>query len=135
MYRFIDTVSIDVMSITSYDPGRKPREERSVDGSMIDEVRLEQGVIRYREVGSGPNLLFVHGVLANGTLWRDVVAHLAGRFRCIVPDLPLGGHSVPMGAEVDLSLPGVARIVAGLMEALDLRDVTLVGNDTGGTIC
>jgi pimeloyl-ACP methyl ester carboxylesterase len=106
-----------------------------VDGSETREVQLEQGVIRYGEVGTGPALLFVHGVLANGTLWRDVVPRLSGRFRCIVPDLPLGGHSVPMRHDVDLTPPGVARIVAGMMQALDLRDVTLVGNDTGGAIC
>lgn len=106
-----------------------------MDGSEKREVRLEQGVIRYTEVGTGPALFFVHGVLANGTLWRDVVAHLSGHFHCIVPDLPLGGHSVPMRAGTDLSLRGVARIVAGLIEALELRQVTLVGNDTGGAIC
>src|SRR5665809_28899 len=131
MYRVIDTVSIDATSVTGYYLSRKPREERSVDGSEKREVRLEQGVIRYTEVGTGPALFFVHGVLANGTLWRDVVAHLSGHFRCIVPDLPLGGHSVPMRAGTDLSLRGVARIVAGLIEALELRQVTLVGNDTG----
>jgi pimeloyl-ACP methyl ester carboxylesterase len=104
-------------------------------GLAVREVWLEEGVIRYREVGRGPILLFVHGVLANGTLWRDVVASLSGRFRCIVPDLPLGGHSVPMRPGADLTPRGVARIVVDLMEVLDLRDVTLVGNDTGGAIC
>lgn len=101
----------------------------------VEEVRLEQGVIRYRDVGSGPELVFVHGILVNGALWRDVVAGLSGKFRCIVPDLPLGGHSVPLRAEADLSPKGVARIVVDLIEALDLEDVTLVGNDTGGAIC
>ncbi len=76
------------------------------------EVRLGRDVIRYREVGSGPTLVFVHGVLASGVLWRDVVAGLAGRFRCILPDLPLGGHAVAMGSETDLSPRGVARLVA-----------------------
>jgi hypothetical protein len=57
MYRFIDTVSIDVMSITRYHPGREPREERSVDGSEAREVRLERrepasGVLR-RFAGKG----------------------------------------------------------------------------------
>jgi len=42
MYRVIDTVSIDVTSIRGYHPGRKPREERSVDGTETREVRLEQ---------------------------------------------------------------------------------------------
>jgi len=101
----------------------------------VREARVGGGVIRYRDVGTGPVLVFVHGILVNGTLWRNVVARLSGRFRCIVPDLPLGGHSIPMGAEVDMSPPGVARIVADLMQELELRDVTLVGNDTGGAIC
>ena len=99
------------------------------------EVRLGPDVIPYREVGSGPALVFVHGILASGVLWRDVVADLSGRFRCVVPDLPLGGHAVPISPETDLSPRGVARLVAGFMSALDLRDVTLVGNDTGGAIC
>ena len=99
------------------------------------EVRLGRDVIRYREVGSGPTLVFVHGLLTNGVLWKDVVPGLSGRFRCVVPDLPLGGHAVPMSPETDLSPRGVARLVADFMEALDLRDVTLVGNDTGGAIC
>jgi pimeloyl-ACP methyl ester carboxylesterase len=101
----------------------------------VKEVRLGPDVIRYREVGSGPTLVFVHGILASGVLWRDVVAGLSGRFRCVVPDLPLGGHSVPMGPDKDLSPRGVARLVADFMSALGLHDVTLVGNDTGGAIC
>lgn len=99
------------------------------------EVRLGPGLLRYRDEGTGPALLFVHGILVNGSLWRKVVPLLSGRFRCVVPDLPLGGHAVPMRPEADLSPKGAARIVADLMEALDLRDVTLVGNDTGGAIC
>ena len=59
---------------------------------------------------------------------------LEDRFRCIVPELPLGSHREPMGPEADLSPPGLARIVAGFLEALDLEDVTLVANDTGGAI-
>lgn len=98
-------------------------------------VQLAQGTISYRDLGAGPTLLFVHGLLANGTLWRDVVPPLAGNFRCIVPDLPLGGHSVAMNPEADLTPPGMAQIVADLMDVLDLHDVTLVGNDTGGAIC
>jgi pimeloyl-ACP methyl ester carboxylesterase len=135
MYRFIDTMSIDVMSIAGYYQDRKPREEGTVEAGTLRELSLDGGVIRYREVGTGPAVVFVHGILANGTLWRDVVARLSGRFRCIVPDLPLGGHSLPMLPEADMSPSGMARIVAELMERLDLRDVTLVGNDTGGAIC
>ncbi|MGB3634575.1 MAG: alpha/beta hydrolase, partial [Rubrobacteraceae bacterium] len=99
------------------------------------EIRLQQGVVRYREMGEGPPIVFVHGILVNSTLWREVIPHLARHYRCIAPDLPLGGHRVPMPPDADLSPGGVARIVSDFIEALDLRDITLVGNDTGGAIC
>lgn len=101
----------------------------------VREVHLEQGTIRYHDEGEGPTLLFVAGLLANGTLWRNVVSSLLGQFRCVVPDLPLGGHAVPMQPSADLSPRGIARTIADFMEALDLQEVTLVGNDTGGAIC
>ena len=101
----------------------------------VYEVTLPSGVIRYRDEGTGPAFVFVHGVLANSILWREVIPLLRGEFRCIAPDLPLGGHAYPMQAEADQSPRGVARLLADLLQALDLRDVTLVGNDTGGAIC
>ena len=100
----------------------------------VHEIELSQGTLRYRETGEGPPLLFVHGLLVNGDLWRKVVPGLAGRYRCITPDLPLGSHELPMPADADLSIPGLARLVADLVRGLDLDDVTLVANDTGGAI-
>jgi pimeloyl-ACP methyl ester carboxylesterase len=100
-----------------------------------EKVELDAGPIRYRDSGSGPTIVFAHGLLVDGTLWRKVTPLLDGEFRCVVPDLPLGSHREPMKPEADLSPPGVAQIVADFMAALDLQDVTLVGNDTGGAIC
>ena len=100
----------------------------------MSEAKLPQGTIHYREVGEGPPIVFVHGLLVDGRLWRKVTPLLEDRFRCIVPDLPLGSHRTPMKPDADLSPPGLARIVAGFLEALDLEDVTLVANDTGGAI-
>jgi pimeloyl-ACP methyl ester carboxylesterase len=95
------------------------------------EVKLPQGTIRYRERGEGQPLVFVHGLLVNGDLWRKVVPRLTDRYRCITPDWPLGSHAVPVAPEADLTPTGLARMIADFLEALDLRDVTLVGNDTG----
>ena len=103
-------------------------------GTGMTSVALDAGTIHYRDSGSGPAIVFAHGLLVNGTLWRKVTPLLEGRFRCIVPDLPLGSHSEPMRADADLTPPGVAKILADFMAALDLDDVTLVGNDTGGAI-
>ncbi|MGA8218905.1 MAG: alpha/beta hydrolase [Solirubrobacterales bacterium] len=100
----------------------------------MNEVKLPQGTVRYRESGEGTPVVFIHGLLVDGRLWRKVTPLLEDRFRCIVPDLPLGSHTQPMGPDADLSPPGLARIVAGFLEALDLEDVTLVANDTGGAI-
>jgi pimeloyl-ACP methyl ester carboxylesterase len=97
-------------------------------------VEVPAGTIEYRERGSGPAVVFAHGVAVNGDLWRKVAPDLAGAQRCIAPDLPLGGHSLPLRGEPDLSLYGLAGILADFIEALDLSDVTLVANDTGGAI-
>ena len=99
------------------------------------ELQLPQGTIRYREYGSGEPIVFVHGLLVNGQLWRKVVPLLAGRYRCLVPDWPLGSHAVPLSAGADYSPPGLARLIADFIAALGLKEVTLVGNDTGGALC
>ena len=102
---------------------------------MKHEVHLPQGTIRYREDGTGEALLFVHGVVVNGSLWRNVVPRLSKDFRRIVPDWPLGSHEVAMSPDADLSPPALAELVVGFMDALGLETATLVGNDTGGAIC
>ena len=107
-------------------------------------VDLPAASIAYRVSGPEPGaepdagspVVFVHGFLVDSTLWDGVAGLLAGAgTRSYLPDWPLGAHVIPAGAEADLSPRGVARIVIAFLEALDLRDVTLVGNDSGGAIC
>ena len=101
---------------------------------MTREARLPQGTIRYDDTGEGEPLIFIHGLALNRALWRNVVPPLAGRFRCIVADWPMGGHSVPLEPDADLSLPGLARLVVDFMDELGLESATLVGNDGGGAM-
>lgn len=101
---------------------------------------LPDGDVHYRVAGpqdsTEPPVVFVHGLLVNGELWSGVAWSLAERgIRSYTPDLPLGAHTHPMRAGADLSPRGVARTIIAFLEALDLRDVTLVGNDTGGALC
>jgi pimeloyl-ACP methyl ester carboxylesterase len=106
------------------------------DGTITERhVELDIGRIRVREAGDGPPVLLVHGALVNGHLWDDVIPLLAERYRVIAPDLPLGCHAEPVQSEAPLGLRGQADVVADLVAALDLDDVTLVGNDTGGGVC
>jgi pimeloyl-ACP methyl ester carboxylesterase len=100
----------------------------------MPEIELPQGTIRYRDTGEGPPVVFVHGLLVDGTLWRKVTPLLDGDARCIAPDLPLGSHRVALDADAEVTPAGVARLVGDLLAALDLDDVTLVGSDTGGAI-
>ncbi|OBA76957.1 alpha/beta hydrolase [Mycobacterium sp. 1554424.7] len=106
----------------------------------MPQLALRQATIDYQEFGpqdsAHPPVLFVHGILVDGQLWRAVADGLARRgFRCIVPTWPLGSHTIPVKDATALSLPGVAEMVNDALVALDLSDVTLVGSDTGGGIC
>ncbi|GLF92946.1 alpha/beta fold hydrolase [Streptomyces yaizuensis] len=100
----------------------------------MPQITLDQGTVHYRDTGEGEPVLLLHGYLMAGGLWEPVAERLAPDFRCVIPDLPLGAHRTPLNRGTDLSLPGIARLVAGLLEALDLRRVTLVGNDLGTAV-
>ena len=90
--------------------------------------------IDYADTGSGPVVVFVHGAYVTGRLWQDVVDRLSDNHRCIAPTLPFGAQTEPVGAHVDLGVVASGTLIVGLLEALDLSDVTLVANDTGGGI-
>jgi pimeloyl-ACP methyl ester carboxylesterase len=98
------------------------------------EIDLPAGRVRYREAGEGKPVVFVHGYLVDGRLWDGVVDSLSDRFRCFAPDWPIGAQQVAMEPDADLSPYGVAATIASFLEALDLTDVTIVGNDSGGAM-
>ena len=98
------------------------------------EIDLPAGRIRYREAGEGKPVVFVHGYLVDGRLWDGAVDALSDRCRCLAPDWPIGAQQVAMKPDADLSPYGIAAIVASFLEALDLEDVTIVGNDSGGAM-
>jgi pimeloyl-ACP methyl ester carboxylesterase len=101
---------------------------------MDKSIELTQGTISYRESGQGQPLVFVHGLLVDGRLWRSVTPALEPRYRCIVADWPLGSHRTPLAAAADRSPRGIAHLIADFMAALELQQVTIVANDTGGAI-
>ncbi len=90
---------------------------------------LSAGAIDYEDTGgNGPTIVMVHG-LSDSRHWRKVVPELRGRYRCVLPTLPLGAHRRPMNADADLSLRGMGRILAEFLAEADLRDVTLCFSD------
>ncbi|MGW7268594.1 alpha/beta fold hydrolase [Streptomyces sp. NPDC054842] len=99
------------------------------------EIELSAGTIAYEDTGGdGPVVVLLHGLLMDASLRDGPLADLSADHRCVAPTLPLGAHRHPLRSGADLSLPGVARLVAELLDRLDLRDVVLVGNDTGGAL-
>lgn len=98
----------------------------------MQEIELSAGMIEYEDTGgSGPIVVLLHGLVMDGSVWRHVVRELRNDHRCVVPTMPMGSHRRPMREDADLSPHGIARLQAEFLEALDLHDVTLVGNDLG----
>ncbi len=102
---------------------------------MTSQVELSAGPVEYLDTGGdGPVVVLLHGLMMDASLWDDVLGELAADHRCIAPTLPLGAHRRAIRDDADLSLPGIAGLVGEFLERLDVSDVTLVGNDTGGAL-
>jgi pimeloyl-ACP methyl ester carboxylesterase len=100
-------------------------------------VDISAGTIHYEATGPehGRPVVFVHGYMMGRELWRPVSERLASLgLRCIAPTWPLGAHPQPLRPGADRTITGVAGMVAEVLAALDLEDVVLVGNDTGGVV-
>jgi len=103
----------------------------------MPKVTLSSGTIHYEQGGpsDGRLVVFVHGYAMGSSLWRPLSQRLCAQgFACIAPTWPLGAHSEPMREDADLTMEGQAAIVGELLDALELSDVVLVGNDTGGAL-
>ncbi|GGY02312.1 alpha/beta fold hydrolase [Streptomyces hiroshimensis] len=95
-------------------------------------VALPAGVIEYDEIGSGPPVVLLHGLIMDHTLWDRVLPLLPQGFTYVRPVLPLGAHRQPMKPDADLTLRGLVRLLADFLDALGLDGVTLVHSDWGG---
>lgn len=108
-----------------------------MDGNLSsatrNSIQTASGRIAYSEQGAGPVALFVHGVLLNSHLWRHQLAHLSDMRRCIAVDILAHGDT-EIGAEQDVSVTANAHMLAQFLDALEIDQVDLVGNDSGGGI-
>lgn len=97
--------------------------------------RLDVGdaTVAYLEQGEGAPVVLLHGCPFSSFIWRNVIPVLAADQRCLAPDLlGLGDTDTPPHA--DWSINAQARMVVGLLDALGLERVHLVGHDQGGAI-
>lgn len=98
----------------------------------MHDIKILDSHMTYREAGTGPTVVFLHGNPTSSQVWRDVVPHVATRARCLAPDLIGMGRSGKPAS--DYRFADHARYLDAWFDALDLRDVVLVGYDWGGSL-
>jgi pimeloyl-ACP methyl ester carboxylesterase len=102
------------------------------DELELRELTLHGHRVAYRQAGSGPVLVLIHGITADSSTWRRVMPYLARRFTVIAPDLIGHGHSAkPKG---DYSLGAHASSVRDLLLALGHDRASFLGHSLGGGI-
>lgn len=100
---------------------------------LLKHVQTRFGDIAYTDVGSGPVALFVHGVLLNSYFWRHIISGVSDLRRCIAVDLMAHG-ATKISPDQDLSFASQAEMLSAFCEELNIDQVDLVGNDSGGGI-
>ena len=121
------------MSCLDLDAPKVLTSEKNGLASRRGSVQTASGRISYAEQGAGPAALFVHGVLLNGHLWRHQLAHLSDIRRCIAVDLLAHGDT-EIAPDQDVSVTANAKMLEEFLDALNINQVDLVGNDSGGGI-
>lgn len=110
-------------------PAWLPREEWPFELRFVD---VDGHRVHYVDEGEGPTLLFVHAGFWT-FVWRDLIEELRSDFRCVALDFP--GHGLSEAASgYRVGLESHSAVLAGFVEALGLREITLVAHDLGGAI-
>ena len=103
---------------------------RSAPDQFID---VGTGEVAYRRVGSGPDVLFIHGWPVSSATFRTLLPHLTDHVTCHLIDLPGAGSSRFTTDQV-LTIENHIHSVKRVLDVLDLNDVAVVGHDSGGLI-
>jgi len=96
------------------------------------EAQVDGSSIAWGELGAGPPLVLLHGILDSHRTWRRAAPLLARHFRVLMPDLPGYGWSGRPDAPYTLSW--YARMVAAWMDVVGLRRAHVCGHSYGGGI-
>lgn len=106
----------------------------STNPSEVSLLKIPDGLsLRYQRSGSGPPLLLLHTIRTQLEYFRDLVPLLDSHFTVYAVDLP--GHGLsPIDTSATFDEPYMRRAVVGVLETLDLQDVTLVGESIGAVL-
>ena len=95
-------------------------------------ARIDGRAVNYIELGSGPPLLFIHGLSGSWQNWLEQLLPFSQDHRVVAVDLPGFGHSEMPREKISISGYGV--FVDRFMDHLGMDAATLVGNSMGGFI-
>ena len=96
------------------------------------DIELHGHPMVYRQAGSGPPVVLVHGMVNSSRHWEKVALALADRYTLIAPDLI--GHGDSAGPRGDYSLGAHASRIRDLLAAIGVESATLVGHSYGGGV-
>lgn len=100
--------------------------------SEFSQMDLHGDLVAYRDEGSGPVLLLIHGMAGSSRTWDAVLPELAKKYRVIAPDLP--GHGLSAKPRGDYSLGAFAAFLRDLLRELEVETATIVGQSLGGGV-
>ncbi len=98
-----------------------------------DFINVGAGEVAYRRVGTGPDVLFVHGWPVSGATWRKLLPYLADHMTCHVIDLPAAGSS-RYDDSTPLSIQHHIDSTQRVIDYLGVNQIAVVGHDSGGLI-
>ena len=95
-------------------------------------IEVHGSNIHYVDEGSGDPILFLHGNPTSSYLWRNIIPYLKDKGRCIAPDLiGMGESDKP---DIDYSFFDHVKYIEGLIEKMNLQNITLVVHDWGSAL-
>ncbi|MCL1114096.1 alpha/beta hydrolase [Shewanella basaltis] len=101
--------------------------------TILPSIIIDQHPLHYIDKGSGPVVVFCHGLLANGHMWQAQIEALSTQYRCIAIDFWGHGQSQSIPAECN-NLQDVAKHVLQLLDALAIDNIAVIGHGSGGAV-
>jgi len=102
------------------------------DGLAGEYINIYGNEIRFYQMGSGQDILFIHGLPGSIEDWQPIMKDLSSKYRLTFYDRP--GHGYSSADNIEYNLAHNAQVALNLIDALNLTNVIVVGHSYGGSI-